>query len=71
MTTYEGLLATACIGQKTLIAQCWCSRQRLIEALDLLTPEAQKDLFKMDQEIESQCDFCQQKYLINQKELTT
>ena len=71
LATYEELLATACIGQKTLIAQCWCSRQRLIEALDLLTPEAQKDLFKMDQEIESKCDFCQQKYLINQKELTT
>ena len=67
---YEKLIAGNYLETQTINGSCWCSKVKLINAINLLNYEEKKSLFSQDnQTIESICDFCNQKYLIKQEDL--
>ena len=67
---YEKLIAGNYLKTLTMNGSCWCSKVKLINAINLLNDKEKKSLFSQDnQPIESICDFCNQKYLIKPEDL--
>lgn len=66
---YEKLINGNHLETFNINGSCWCSKLKLINAINLLDETEKSSWFENNQTIESCCDFCNQKYFISQKDL--
>lgn len=66
---YEKLIDGKLLSIKQIDASCWCSDEKIIEALKLLKQEELKDIFKDKKSIEVKCEFCNQAHIIEESDL--
>lgn len=66
---YEKLIDGDNLATKTIGAICWCSRERVLRAINLLSDQEKQSVFENDNKIESKCEFCHHTYIIKREEL--
>ncbi len=69
ISEYEELIGGKRLDIKQLGANCWCSKEKIISAVNLLAQSEIDDLFKKDDFIEGSCDFCNKRYQIHREDL--
>lgn len=66
---YEEKINGELLDIKKIDAKCWCSKNRLINAIKVLSSNEIDELFKGQAQIESKCDFCNKIYNITPEEI--
>lgn len=66
---YEEKISGELLDIKNINAKCWCSKNKLINAIKVLSSSEIDEIFKDQTQIESNCDFCNKKYKITPKEI--
>lgn len=65
---YEKKIDGKVLDTKFINTKCWCNKNKIINAINLLSIKEKEKLFKNIETIESKCDFCNQLYQINKKD---
>ncbi len=65
----EKLIDGEVLDIKQIDGSCWCSKEKVIAALNLLDKKEIEEMFKDNKNIEVVCDFCQTKNEIFRKDL--
>lgn len=62
---YEERIKGTLLSINEVFGKCWCNKQKLINAISMLSIKEKDELFNETNNIESICDFCETKYIIN------
>ncbi|MBD5423465.1 MAG: Hsp33 family molecular chaperone HslO [Mycoplasma sp.] len=56
---------------KNINANCWCNKDKIIDAINLLTSQERKELFKDDEYVEAKCEFCLTNWKVYKEEVSS
>ncbi len=66
---YENLIDGKLLDIKQIDASCWCNKNKIINAISLLSKDEKKDLFRKENSIEVVCEFCETKRYIKKEDI--